>query len=420
MVKQFVLVLVFSLVYSTFGLDTNYSPVLFFKSKLNGNSYPKSVISSTTPMEQREFERIVGALDANQRIVFLVTDDLSPEDLSIRNEHNRHGFQNLATGLDIVDYIPYVQNAVDNKITMGKNVERTTLMSNNEITPKPNDSARIIMVKLPECDETESRYHCMARIDRACYALSTSSEFKDALFVLSSEMNSHLHEVHSRRTRDTGEATTAKPPIDPTAHLYKRPNSLLYFKDMMERSKDAKGKVTDAVIEVPDVTTTKIDEHNITLQFQGKYPMLWHFNYDEEMAYWSLDGEKSRFYNLPIDTWQIDISAPFNFSYSCNASSSLYFQLPNRTKEDVAQGIWFVDLQLELNFTNPADGPVLEKFNESYDCVYFTTAPIWAALFVTFLLLAIVSTALTYIMDIKTMDRFDDPKGKTITINASE
>lgn len=41
-------------------------------------------------------------------------------------------------------------------------------------------------------------------------------------------------------------------------------------------------------------------------------------------------------------------------------------------------------------------------------------------MFITFMLLIILTYGITFIMDIRTMDRFDDPKGKTITINASE
>lgn len=408
MVKQFVLVLIFSLVYSTFGLDTNFSPVLFFKSKENKNAYPKSVISSTTPMKQQEFERIISTLDANQRIVFLVTDDLGPEDLSIRDEHDRRGFQNLAVGVDIVDYIPYVQNAVDNKITMGKNIARTTLISNNELEPKPSDDARIIIVSLPECDESESRYHCMARIDRACFALATSAEYKDALFVLSSEMNSHLTEVHihSRRARDTSAQAA-----DPPGHTYKTPNSLVYFVALVERSKTGK----DTVVDVSGVTTTLVDKSNIEIQFTGKYPILLHFTLDESQ-YWSLDLPKSKFNDKEIASFSTEVTAPEEFSYSCNAS--VYFKLSDPKTTTDTDGVYFASLQIQLNFTN--SGANLDSFNDSYDCVGFTSPAIWAGLFITFLLLAIISTAITYIMDIRTMDRFDDPKGKTITINASE
>jgi V-type H+-transporting ATPase S1 subunit len=66
--------------------------------------------------------------------------------------------------------------------------------------------------------------------------------------------------------------------------------------------------------------------------------------------------------------------------------------------------------------------PYLEerRFGAAYDCVYFFTAPIWSGLFVCTIFSIIMIFGLVMIMDIKTMDMFDDPKGKTITINVSE
>ncbi|XP_050531965.1 V-type proton ATPase subunit S1 [Daktulosphaira vitifoliae] len=60
------------------------------------------------------------------------------------------------------------------------------------------------------------------------------------------------------------------------------------------------------------------------------------------------------------------------------------------------------------------------KFGEPQEQDAFFTPPILAGLFVTALLLFIVTWGIMMIMDIKTMDRFDDPKGKTITINVVE
>lgn len=66
--------------------------------------------------------------------------------------------------------------------------------------------------------------------------------------------------------------------------------------------------------------------------------------------------------------------------------------------------------------------PYLEerRFGAAYDCVYFFTAPIWSGLFVCTIFSIIMIFGLVMMMDIKTMDMFDDPKGKTITINTSE
>jgi V-type H+-transporting ATPase S1 subunit len=60
------------------------------------------------------------------------------------------------------------------------------------------------------------------------------------------------------------------------------------------------------------------------------------------------------------------------------------------------------------------------KFSDPQERDSFFTPPILAGLFVTFLLLFIVTWGITMIMDIKTMDTFDDPKGKTITVNVAE
>lgn len=60
------------------------------------------------------------------------------------------------------------------------------------------------------------------------------------------------------------------------------------------------------------------------------------------------------------------------------------------------------------------------KFGDSLDCVGFMSAPILAGLFVTFMLAAIVALGICMMMDLKTMDRFEDPKGKTITVTATE
>lgn len=65
--------------------------------------------------------------------------------------------------------------------------------------------------------------------------------------------------------------------------------------------------------------------------------------------------------------------------------------------------------------------PDLKVFTDRWnDCTGFFSAAIWGGLFVVIILLSILSCGITMMLDIKTMDRFDDPKGKTITINAQE
>jgi len=105
---------------------------------------------------------------------------------------------------------------------------------------------------------------------------------------------------------------------------------------------------------------------------------------------------------------QVPVNAYISKSFGCGllrlSSGSRYIEFEN--------------VQMQPKFHPDED---ISKFSDAVnDCVGFFSPGIWGALFVVFILVSILTIGLTMIMDIKTMDRFDDPKGKTITINAQE
>ncbi|WAR26508.1 VAS1-like protein [Mya arenaria] len=55
-----------------------------------------------------------------------------------------------------------------------------------------------------------------------------------------------------------------------------------------------------------------------------------------------------------------------------------------------------------------------------WECVEFFTVPIWMGIISTLFLILILFYGLTMIANITTMDRFDDPKAKTITVTVNE
>jgi len=59
-------------------------------------------------------------------------------------------------------------------------------------------------------------------------------------------------------------------------------------------------------------------------------------------------------------------------------------------------------------------------FADSYDCSTWFTIPLWVGFLVTLFFTAILAFGVYALMDIKTPDRFENPKGKTITITATE
>ncbi|XP_033745738.1 V-type proton ATPase subunit S1-like [Pecten maximus] len=60
------------------------------------------------------------------------------------------------------------------------------------------------------------------------------------------------------------------------------------------------------------------------------------------------------------------------------------------------------------------------QFSDGWDCIPFFTEGIWMGLLSVLLLTLILLYGFTMLADIRTMDKFDDAKGKTITVNVSE
>lgn len=61
-----------------------------------------------------------------------------------------------------------------------------------------------------------------------------------------------------------------------------------------------------------------------------------------------------------------------------------------------------------------------ERFGDVYDCIGFTTAPIWAGVLVTLFLVGILSIGILALMDIKTPNRFESSRSKQLTFTVQE
>lgn len=109
------------------------------------------------------------------------------------------------------------------------------------------------------------------------------------------------------------------------------------------------------------------------------------------------------------------VYAPTEFSYFCGNLSLT--SIPNE-KEPVRYTLKWNYLQFQAPFGNTKNESFV--FGDAWHCVGFFTGGILSGLLIVALLLTITFIGVCWMMDINTMDRFDDPKGKTITINASD
>ena len=60
------------------------------------------------------------------------------------------------------------------------------------------------------------------------------------------------------------------------------------------------------------------------------------------------------------------------------------------------------------------------SFNRPNYCQGFFSAGIWMAITASLLLTLILACGVSFLFSVKTMDRFDDPKGKPLTIAAEK
>ncbi|XP_073326853.1 V-type proton ATPase subunit S1-like [Pagrus major] len=112
------------------------------------------------------------------------------------------------------------------------------------------------------------------------------------------------------------------------------------------------------------------------------------------------------------------IYAPAEYSFHCQSVNSFRDALlvPNSTAQNTMD--WrlnFIDFQIQgfglANGTN---------FSYASDCAGFFTPGIWMGLLTSLLMLYIFVYGLHMIMQLNTMDRFDDPKGPSISVPQTE
>lgn len=184
-----------------------------------------------------------------------------------------------------------------------------------------------------------------------------------------------------------------------TQHVIETPNFLMALSAMM---------IDERVLDVKTLVVTANDSTNKD-------------NLDVELK--NGDDEIFMKFSLSGGTWWIYEIKYKNSFYHPHSAVSAYegdsYGCVDLRLSNARTNIIFHDIQMLPRFdpTLPEAKAFPDKWN---DCTGFFSAAIWAGLFVVIILLSILTCGITMMLDIRTMDRFDDPKGKTITINAQE
>ncbi|KAL7011713.1 hypothetical protein ACKWTF_014398 [Chironomus riparius] len=216
------------------------------------------------------------------------------------------------------------------------------------------------------------------------------------------ESNEHL--------RSKREVTTDLSIQEPTETLiYEAPGKcLLYTRSAPILSLTEKGVTNN--YELKEVVTVSADTRNdevmliVNFTVSGN-PVTISFIFYLSGGNWYLThieyGDKAEKINV-VGTRP---SAPFLFSYACG--DNLMFK-----SENVSLTLKGFQVQPLLNGAR--------QFSRAYDCTGFMSAPILAGLFITAILLFVLTIAITAILDIKTPTRFENRHSKPLTFNVQE
>lgn len=193
-----------------------------------------------------------------------------------------------------------------------------------------------------------------------------------------------------------------------TPVVYKNMNSLVYLEYLAYQEGDDGNLIVFTTTSASD-TLTDSNKVNVTITAT---PLNINLVMELSAATWSLTGisiGEHEFLMLPL------ISVNEGFSYYCNTTLTFIDPKSDFTKTTT---LTIVGLQLQPYFSTATTE--MSEFGDAFDCTGFTSPGIWGGIFVVFLFLIIISIGISWMLDINTMDRFDDPKGKTIIVSATD
>ncbi|XP_029291446.1 V-type proton ATPase subunit S1-like [Cottoperca gobio] len=111
------------------------------------------------------------------------------------------------------------------------------------------------------------------------------------------------------------------------------------------------------------------------------------------------------------------VYAPAEYSYRCGSVTNFRWPVlvPHSSKDPANQWrVSFEDFQIQgFNVTG-------SDFSYASDCAGFFSPGIWMGLMTSLLMVLVLTYGLHMIMQLRTMDRFDDPKGPAISVPQTE
>jgi V-type H+-transporting ATPase S1 subunit len=349
-------------------------------------------------------------------VVVFTEENLSVEDFSWQSLSESSAFPDLESVITRganVDFLPSVDNPIRALRRLDKLGYQLQTVRDPDTVTVPEVGGVVMVVKMEDAKGDDNRLDLLRRHDKIISRLYSRlvSQRNDVVGVYTGRFNSWIEPENEpalhRVRRQVGEPTSN------TTYLLINVTSILMFASHQPNLtvSGVSGNLTLKSV-TPKLTATSQSaraKFTSTNSSEQIFLEFFIFNSTSSIGYWSLENVTYSV-NYPNATVvalkpEFSIVAPVTFSYHCSAET--VFQSNNIT----------------LTLHNFQAQPFMDKttaFGDAYNCEMFFTPAIWSGIFVTSILGLIMIWGLVMIMDIRTMDQFDDPKGKTITVNVSE
>ncbi|XP_023305259.2 V-type proton ATPase subunit S1 [Lucilia cuprina] len=342
-----------------------------------------------------EFAKLVTPLLADKALVVFMEKDLTNKDFLCTNAADGKSCYARLQGVSDKTFYAAVENPVEALRQLDGEAEYNSVDASGKFsTPLKTAAGKINFVTF-EDDHTAVRGSNLKSHD-SIIASVTSQLGDNVFFVYTSTPSTS---VLKRQRRETAGSSDG--------YIFRDSSKLLlYFTSLSIIDDSNSATVLD--INSMTVKADNATEMSVTLTPTTGSPLT--FDVTLAGGYFFM---KNVMYNN-IKFLSSEVYAPTDFSYFCGNLT-----LNNIPTDKVpAYTLKWNSLQFQAPFGYTDNATFV--FGDAWHCVGFFTGGILSGLLIVALLLTITFIGVCWMMDINTMDRFDDPKGKTITINASD
>lgn len=343
-------------------------------------------------------------------IVVFLEETLSVEDFSWQDTKHRGSFpqiRNITMMSARQEFIPAVDDPIASLRELTVSHDYTWKKYDGQ--KLPTESGIILIVKLKDPLTNEDRPDLLRRHDGNIADIYSQLLAKHSRIVaLYTGKQSSWVELESNRVR----RQVSPPGVDGNPGVTYRLKDIQIFSNYYPTLFDNGNNITlSPTPYLSDDTRKGYRRLILTFTFSEEpKKILLRFKFPKANGRWSLSEIEYQSDNRSaVLTPSLDISEKINSAYG-HIGNVIF-------KNDTAGvSLVFWDITVQAY----AQGDLTKNVFIAANSPPFFTAPIWSGLIVTFVLGIILAWGIIMLMDIRTMDRFDDPKGKTITVTASE